>query len=323
LSAADHILVIAMEHLISDGLSIEILWRDTWALYSQILVGEPISLPQIGMQYGDYALWQNHIQDHWIEAHQPYWDARLAGARLHRLPATGCATDQDSPPWASAPVRFGTQLTDELTRLSERQQTTLVMTVLTIYFVLILHECSAPDVVLQFTTGGRLFPEVENTVGFFASAVRLRVASTGVHSFLDLQQQVMQEYAEACAHDDLGKFAIDPSQSNLLQTFIFNWVLQGEMPRTVLSRTPSELELQPFAWEGLDPSSGFARMNWRGEPALVLWNSASAVAGHLSYRRDRLSPEFIDRLLASFVRLAHHFATSPHLPLSEAPYRVG
>src|SRR6185437_7236257 len=85
-SASDHVFIMAIDHLVSDGVSLAILNREVWSLYQQATQGLPLSLPRLPIQFADYAVWQAHNYDIWNKTHGVYWLSRLQGAPTLELP---------------------------------------------------------------------------------------------------------------------------------------------------------------------------------------------------------------------------------------------
>ncbi|HEV3052479.1 MAG TPA: amino acid adenylation domain-containing protein, partial [Longimicrobium sp.] len=148
LSEEDHVLLLSMHHIVSDGWSMGVLFRELSALYEAYREGGESPLPEVGMQYADHAVWQrDHLRDGALEGKLAYWRERLAGApELLELP-----TDHPRPPvqthrGASVPVEFSPELLERLQALGRSEGTTLFMTLLGAFQVLLSKYSGSEDV---------------------------------------------------------------------------------------------------------------------------------------------------------------------------------
>jgi amino acid adenylation domain-containing protein len=250
LSDREHVLVIALDHMISDRTSINIVSSELWSVYSQYAQGVSVSLPPVPVQFPDYAVWQRSTSPAWSGRNLPYWQTRLQGARRTLLfsPAR-VAQVQD----VTLPVRFAQSVTSGLHELSRRERTLIAMTVLTAYAALIFRWCDVSDVTLPFSTAGRVDPEVEHTVGFFASWLWLRLETSADDRFVDLLSRVTQEYHAAYEHHDFNRISAQLPRPQFLANPGLNWTPR-ELGRTFSAYVhlaqgdgnDATLEVQPF-----------------------------------------------------------------------------
>ncbi|HEY6925770.1 MAG TPA: amino acid adenylation domain-containing protein, partial [Steroidobacteraceae bacterium] len=152
LAGHDHVLVLATEHLISDAVSIGLLWRDLFSLYAQSLRGSPPALADLPIQFPDYAVWQRRTHAAWMQTHGAYWQQTFAGAERVRLFAFEKVPRASEMRYARAPIRFGADLSRALLEMSRREGTTLVMSVLTAFVALVMRTCNITTLVFPFTS---------------------------------------------------------------------------------------------------------------------------------------------------------------------------
>ena len=112
LSEDEHLLIVAMEHIISDGWSMNVLLRDLFAGYTQASLGRKFSLPPIPVQFSDFALWQRATEDLWIRKHGNYWTDRMAGYQEVRFPTDVLTPAFSHVGWATVPLCFDKNLKD-------------------------------------------------------------------------------------------------------------------------------------------------------------------------------------------------------------------
>jgi hypothetical protein len=306
-----HVLVVATDHLISDGASLGIIWRDLLTLYSQSVRGQFHSLPGIAVQYPDYAAWQQKTNHFWMQKHQAYWVRRLAGTRrLHLFEQKETASVSEMK-WARLPIKFGKTLSNDLLKISRRGRTSLVMSVFTAFVALISRWCNVADLILPFGTGGRAYPEVDNTVGYFGTAIFLRIELLEGDTFLDLLSRVTQEYATAYDHNDSYRMLVHMRGPEFTLNPLFNWIPhEFNMNATCsnnLLQLHDSLTIDPFDF-AITPRDD---QNLDNEPRLDISDSKDGVIGTIGYRADRFAPNSVERFAQSLVLFAQKMAREP------------
>ncbi|HYP23357.1 MAG TPA: condensation domain-containing protein, partial [Actinomycetota bacterium] len=184
-AADDHVLVVAIHHVVSDGWSIDVLLRDLGTCYDARLAGDQPSLPDLPIQYADYAVWQREwLSGAELDKQVAYWSDALAGApALLELP-----TDRPRPPvqsfdGATAPVSIPPDVVAALNEVAATAGATPFMAV-TAAFAAVLHRyASQTDVLLATPVAGRRRSEVEALIGFFVNTLVLRTDCSGNPSF--------------------------------------------------------------------------------------------------------------------------------------------
>lgn len=223
---AHHVLILAMDHMISDGVSRSILLRDLLAAYAQLRRGLAVSLPPIPIQFADYALWQRQALEHWRQTHGAYWQERLISQRALALPLDETDPAALSRGIGRVPVRIDSNLKGRLEQWCRAQQTTLVMGVFTAFTALILRWCHESSAVIQYQTDGRVRTEIQNTVGYFAFRLHVCVRLDTADTFLDLLRRNTQEYCNAHEHADFGYLETLTPRPEFTQGVCFNWLGQ-------------------------------------------------------------------------------------------------
>jgi len=315
----DHVLIVAMDHLIADAASLVIILRDIWTLYAQYERGLPLSLPPMPIQLADYAVWQQENREAFIAAQGDYWHKRLTGAQRVRLFADEDKTTRRG--FAAAPFKIGATSITALRELSRREQSTLAMSVLATWVALVSRWCDTRDVVVPFLAMGRPGPELENTIGCFAAPLYLRIQLRPNDSFLDLLRRVTEEYASACEHDDLGYVGAQFPRPGFTYNSCFNW-----HPRefrvdpvsflTCIDQSEVEglggtLRLQPFAAEGSADETGGHDVVWDDEPGLFLSEAQDTVAGVLLYRAELVNSSTAQRVARNLERFVDLLVAQP------------
>lgn len=205
LSASEHILLLNVHHIIFDGWSMRVFYRELAALYESFAHGKRLTLPELPIQYLDYTAWERKwLQSEALETNLAYWKQQLAGAP----PALNLPTDYPRPPletFRGAYEAFmlpSSQLMG-LKELGQRERVTLFMTLLTAFQVLLAHDSQQDDIVVGTDVANRSQVEVENLIGFFVNQLVLRCDLSGNPSLSDLLQRVRRVVLDAYDHQDV------------------------------------------------------------------------------------------------------------------------
>jgi amino acid adenylation domain-containing protein len=205
LSEGDHVLVLTLHHIVSDGWSIGVLTRELSALYSAYCAGEASPLEPLPLQYADYALWQRGwLQGSVLEDQLGYWKSRLSGApALLELP-----TDRPRPAvqtyrGAIVRVELSSELTAGLHLLCRETGTTLFMALLGALNVLLCRYSGQHDIVVGTPIAGRTRSELEGLIGFFVNTLAMRTDLSGDPSFVALLGRIREEALGAYAHQEV------------------------------------------------------------------------------------------------------------------------
>jgi len=309
----DHVLVAAMEHIISDGASLGILFRDLFTCYAQALQGQAFSLPNVPIQLGDYAAWQRSVEQSWIKEHGAYWENRLKGCQALRFP-----TSSDSPGNSAhlgrrgrVSLRLGSELVADLREWSRLRRTTIVMSVFTAYIAIVMRWCDVSDAVIKFQSDSRVSPNLENAIGYFASRLHLRIELGEKDSFLDLLSQVMEEYCRAYEHADFSYLEAQASRPEFAQNTWFNWIPQSSGTESVeLNGSAANITCVRFPLHHIDyPIVKYIERD--GEPRVALFETDEEIIGDVHFPLNRFSLEAMDRFGRNFVLFVRTLLTNP------------
>ena len=199
-AASTHLLVLVMHHIVSDGWSMGVLWRELTALYA----GHGEQLPALPVQYADYAQWQREtLQGAALDQQLAYWRTRLAG-----LPPLELPTDRPRPPvqgyrGARHPVALPAQLSAALNELSRRERVTPYMLLLAAFQVLLARYSGQEDIAVGSPIAGRSRREFEGLIGFFVNTLVLRSDLSGNPRFRELLARVREHALDAYAHQEV------------------------------------------------------------------------------------------------------------------------
>jgi hypothetical protein len=189
-----------MHHIIGDGWSMNVLYRELFALYAAYHDGRPDPLPPLRIQYADYAEWQNRRD---FAADKRYWLDALAGVpdRL-RLPFDHAPAAARDFAGHSEDSRLGAEATAHLRAVAAAHRTTLSNVVLAVFQLVLYRWTSEPDLCVGVSIANRNHPDLENLIGFFVNVLPIRVRLSQDMEFGDLLAQVTARTADAFEHQD-------------------------------------------------------------------------------------------------------------------------
>ena len=205
LQPSEHALIVTFHHSVADGWSGELFWQELSTLYQAFLLGQPSPLPELPLQYADYAAWQREtLQGAVLEEHLAYWRNHLRDApALLDLPL-----DHPRPPvqtYRGSQYVFilSASLLEALRVLSRREGVTLFMVLLAAFQTLLLRYCGQEDLVVGTPIAGRTRRELHPLIGLFANTLVLRTDLSGNPSFRLLLQRLRDTCLNAYEHQDV------------------------------------------------------------------------------------------------------------------------
>ncbi len=319
LAEDDHIAILVTHHIVSDGWSVGVLVRELAALYSAYVEGRESPLPELPLQYADYAVWQRS----WmasaegdgtlLERQIAYWKDQLAGAP----PLLTLPTDRPRPPVATfrgaeVPFALSREMTRSLQHLSASEGATLFMTLLAAFAALLARYSGQNDICIGTPIAGRMRAETEDLIGFFVNTLVLRTRYRSDLSFVELLQQVRETALEAYAHQDVPfemlVEALHPER-HLNYAPLFQVML-------VLDTTPRA----PIALPGLtiEPFP-LGRRHARFDLTLELRVDDEGVGGAFEYATDLFDAATIEAMAQHFHMLLEAIVANPEQHIADLP----
>jgi amino acid adenylation domain-containing protein len=312
LSAGDHVLLATMHHIASDGWSMGILTRELSALYQAARAGAPSPLPELPIQYADFALWQRRwLTGEALERELSYWRERLAGAP----PSLDLPTDRPRPALqsfrgAQHPFSLPADLSAALAALGRREGTTLFMTLLVCFQALLARCTGQTDLSVGSPMAGRDRLEVEELIGFFVNTLVLRTDLAGDPTFRTLLARVRETALDAHLHQDVPFEKLVEElrpQRDLSRSPLFQVML-------ILQNAPQEsLEIPGLTLRPLRTESGASKFDL----TLSLTEGPQSLRGSLQYSSDLFDGTTMLRLLERFQILLAGVVADPGQRLSE------
>jgi FkbH-like protein len=317
LGEEDHFVLYTMHHIISDAWSMNALVHEVRALYAAFSKGEPSPLPELPIQYADYAHWQRQwLQGEVLEEQINYWQQALADApAVLDLPTDRPRPDVQSLRGAKHLVAIPRDLTDSLKELSRREGVTLFMTLLAGFQSLLSRYTSQDHVVVGSATANRTRPEVEPLIGYFINHLTLHTDLSGNPGFREVLRRVRSMCLDAYAHQDVPfeklleelRLERDARYSPLFQVM---FVLQ---PGQDTAADPAESESKNLAAQEV----GVERIGANVDLNLSLVENANGVVGILEYRTDLFDSDTIEYLAGMYLELLEKAVVQPDITLSQ------
>jgi hypothetical protein len=199
-SAENHVLVLTMHHIASDGWSIDILIRELAVVYRAVVASETPALAELPVQYADYSVWQREwLTGPVLERQLDYWRRQLEGAPpALELPADAARHAVGASRSGSRTLALSPELSKRLEDLGNSERATLFMTLLGAFQIWAGRLAGVSDVVVGTPIAGRTRAEVEGLIGFFVNTLVLRLDLSKVATFRDVLRQVRRRCSSTC-----------------------------------------------------------------------------------------------------------------------------
>ena len=317
----DHLAVVTMHHIVSDGWSVAIFIREMAALYNSFSRGEGSPLSELPIQFADFAHWQREwLSGEEFDRQLDYWKRQVAGAASQlQLPTDFARPVTQTFNGAEYPFELSTDLSAAIKSLSRRKQTTEITVLMAAFIALLYRYTEQRDIAIGLPVAGRSRTELEDLIGFFINTLIIRLDLSPGMTFNELIERVHETALDAYAHQDLPfeKLVehLQPER-NLGSTPLFQvmFVPQNSSHEAV---TLNGLTLSPYK---LDNRTA------KFDLILCMGETDHGWAGALEYNTDLFRPQTIERMAQHFETLlegavAHSDGKLISLPLLEANER--
>ncbi|MEA2692843.1 MAG: hypothetical protein QOJ16_2230, partial [Acidobacteriota bacterium] len=312
LAPAEHVALLTLHHIVSDGWSIGVLVRELGECYGALAAGRPPVLPELPVQYADYAVWQRlWLSGEVLGRQLSWWRERLAGApAVLDLPA-----DRPRPPVPSlrggtVPVALPPALAQGVERLAQAASVTPFMVLLAAFAAVLNRLTGSEDLVVGSPIANRQQVETEGLIGFFVNTLALRMKVAGGSRFAALLAAVREETLGAYAHQDVPferlVEALAPVRS-LRYAPLFQVVL------AVQNAALGALDLPGLRLDLLLAAGNTAKFDL----TLALAPGSAGLQGTLEYSRDLFDRTTAWRLAGAFERLLAGVVAAPGAELTE------
>lgn len=279
LGEQEHLLLLSMHHIVTDGWSAGVFFRELTTLYNAFSQGQPSPLPELSIQYADFAVWQRQwLQGEVLATQLTYWKRQL-GTIPPVLKLSSDRSSTSSSAGKKHSFALSSTLTEALKALSQREGVTLFMTLLAAFKTLLYRYSGQEDIAVGSPIANRNRRETEELIGFFVNTLVLRTDLSGNPSFQDVLRQVREVALGAYAHQDLPfeKLVAElQPERNLGHNPLFQvWF--------VLQNTPMPtVELPSLKLNLLEVETGVARYDLK----LDLTETPEGLTGFFEYKTD-------------------------------------
>lgn len=307
-SEREHVLILAMDHIVSDAVSCALLSREIWAVYRQLLRRQEPRLAPVNVQFPDLAVWQRDTQESWQRHHLPYWHGKLAGQRSICVPRDYELLDGERPLVEMVHFPMGKSLTSDMREAARKAQCSLPLVFLTLYSAVIARWCRRDELLLAMASHGRSGrPELHGMIGYLGYRIYLRLRFSGTDTLWDLMTQVVAEYSDARSHDASRLRCPDESPTDIS----FNWMptASATTRHGGCDESLDDLRVQPFPLSLTMPAKFYS----------FFYDTPSGVVVTVLYARNLFKEATIRRFGAHMQLLARQFIEWPRTPIVSLP----
>ncbi|MEG3972959.1 condensation domain-containing protein, partial [Microcoleus sp. T2B6] len=315
LTLTENILLLTIHHIIFDGWSVNIFIQEVTTIYSALVEPGKPHLPEINLQYVDFAVWQKQwLQGEVLESQLAYWQRKLTGMpALLELP-----TDRPRPAVQSfrGETLFFTiepDISEALVNLSQQQGVTLFILLLTAFKVLLYRYTNQPDIVVGSPSANRQNPQNQGMIGFFVNTLVLRTDLSNNPTFLELLQQVKKVVLEAYEHQELpfDKLvgALHPDR-NLSYSPLF------QIDFSLENETTSAIKLKDLIINISNPETNHTA---KFDLSLSFQKTERGLIGGFEYSTDLFDATTIARMIEHLQTVLAGIVANPEQKLSDLP----
>lgn len=309
----EHVLLVTMHHIVSDGWSLDLFLKELVILYQAYTEGMESPLPQLPIQYADFASWQRKwLKDEKLSSLLAYWAKQLKGAPPVELPTDHLRPAVRSYNGAKQSVMLPQSLADNLKRLSREEGVTLFMVLAAAFKVLLCRYSGQMDIVIGTVSANRNQAEIEELIGFFVNPLVLRTDLSETRNFRALLGKIRETVIDACTHQDLP----------------FEKLVEELQPERDASRTPlfqvmlaqqkplmPELESAGVGFRSLEVDTTTAKFD------LILYfaEADQELRLTLEYSTDLFEAATAGRMLGHLQTMLEGAVANPDAEISELP----
>ena len=321
LAPEEHAVLLTLHHIIGDGWSVEVLLREAAVLYAGLSGGNPSSLPELPIQYADFAEWQRqHHSGDVLEAELDHWRETLRGLS----PVLDLPTDRPRPPvqsfrGASRGVALPGELRDRLAQLGRERGATLFMVLLAAYQAVLHRHSGQAAFAVGSPVAGRRRSETENLIGFFANTLVLRADLAGDPAFATLLERVRTAVVDGQSHQDLP-----------LEKVVQELRPERSLSHNALFQVMFSLESVEVAGHGgEEPGSAFGALSLeplssssataKVDLTLVFRDAGDRLGGWVEFATDLFDPTTVERFVRHLRTLLRAAVAAPERPISRLP----
>ncbi len=308
-SRDSYVTMLVMHHIITDGWSMSVFMRELATLYAAFSTGQPSPLPELPIQYADFAVWQRQrLQGRVLDAQLNYWIKQLSGVTPLALPTDHVRPAIQSYCGASYTFTLPASLSQALVALSAQEGVTLFMTLLAAFQTLLYHYTKQTDIVVGTDFANRTHVETESLIGFFINLLALRTDLSGSPTFREVLRSVHKTVLDAYTHQDTP-----------FEMIIEKLHLHNTVDRMPLVQALLVLQNLPPAGKGLQGLThtpiGGQVATAKFDIALFMQKSSAGLHGSVVYSTDLFEITTIATMMKRFEVLLQKLVDNPTVPI--------
>lgn len=311
LDESDYAFLLTLHHIICDGWSLQVLFQELSTLYQAACEGAPSPLPELPIQYADFAAWQREwLQGEVLASQLAYWTRQLTDAPVLQLPTDFPRPRMQSFRGARRTVTLSPALSRRLHALSQQENVTPFMTMLAAFKVLLHRYSGQTDIVVGSPIANRTRVELEGLIGFFVNTLVLRTDLSGDPPFREALRRVREVAVGAFAHQDLPfEKLVEELQPE--RDLSRNPLCQVALQLLNLDEAPGEASDDVPGW--IDVESSVAKLDLRFD----VWSSPEGFDVQIEYCTDLFEADTIARMGGHFATLLESIVAEPDRRLSQ------
>jgi amino acid adenylation domain-containing protein len=309
-----HLLIMTMHHIAADAWSMPVMVREIVALYDAYSKKQKLVLPQLPLQFADYAIWQrNNLQESQVVEKLRYWEIKLQDVQVLQLPTDGKRSAGEGKRGATLLFDIDVELTNALNLLGRQHEATLYMTLLSAFNVLLYNYTGQEDICVGTSIAGRPQLELEGLIGFFVNTLALRSNVKENEPFLTLLAQVKQTTLDAYSH-------LEVPFEKIVEAVVKERIT-GISPlfqvMLVLGNTPAlpEVALEELKLSGYD--HGYSEVKF--DLTFFITESNDTLQCALQYNADIFCHARMDAMVGHFKNLLAAVVVDPEMPVGKLP----
>ena len=312
LGAEDHVLLLIMHHIASDGWSMSVMVKEIAELYESGISKREADLAPLPVQYADYSIWQrNYLQGEILDKKIGYWKQKLEGVASLQLPTDYQRPSVWSKRGSSKRFSIDKMLTGQLRSLSQQQGATLYMTLLAAFKILLHRYSGQQDICVGSPIANRMQQEIEGLIGFFVNTLALRSEVKSGSTFTELLQQVKSTMIEAYEHQEVP-----------FEKVVEVVVKERELGRNPLFQVVLALQNTPQAETLRLGDIELRQEEFRSDTAkfditVLISETSSGLECTLEYATDLYSGSTIDRMIGHYQELLSSIVSGSHQRISD------
>ncbi|MBE9081417.1 hypothetical protein IQ278_04575 [Tolypothrix sp. LEGE 11397] len=307
-----HLLVLTMHHIISDGWSVGVLIQELATVYQALKESKPSPLPELPIQYADFAYWQKQwLQQEVLKTHLDYWKQQLNNTTpLLQLPTDRPRPSVQTFRGKKHNLTLPQNLSAAVKDLSHKEGVTVFMILLATFQTLLYSLSNQEDIIVGSPVAGRNHPKTQGLIGFFINTLVLRTNLSGNPTFRELLGRVKKVAIEGYAHQDVP----------------FEKLVEELQPKRHLSYNPlfqvmfifqnvaiPSIEISELNWQPQEIDSGTSKFDLK----LSIWESTAGFQGSFEYPIDLFNAATINRMANHFELLLQTIVNQPDIALQD------